>query len=1452
MFIIFLDKIVFDLIDDFFIELSRNNKDTEKLITDFSRNLETYTKGYKELDPTELENMGKIIGFYLSVYAYLYLLVKDKVKPGNIKSDNLGEINSLYQTVTDLINLYQNKKVEAEDSLTIWNSLNDKERQLIFDKSHKAYPHNLIKLIVIKKLHQKQRRHKLFEILKPTVKETSSVDILVSKKSYLDFASVESMLQAGEKLDYQEVNEVYKFLKKYSTLQVQDERSELSKIRVLFESGIIVPITHDFLRYHRNDYFFARGFTKSAEKTRKINVAVDINNQVKQLYNPKLDPVIKEKTNNLIRDLARNSIYTNVTEEVRIITRIINDHKNKKIITEEYYEEFISIKDDKFQNFNEFPDGFGIYLKLKKSILALRYSNIIALKTEDFENLNLRTYQLDTSLGIVGVCVPHRSLYNLKTSDLKLAENTDELKDNLLNKLEGKESDKSMYWIFDKQIMDNEDISKEEIESNIIEKLADLYDFVFGYMIDRLNKFVIDNQNLLFFDYRNEIKKIEDGIFRLDYNNTKYHQLDRKIYYHGVIKTDDIYDENENRQIDLTNAKDLEVKPRTIYNLATCQHFLTWEKIKKMDKLSPLYDTMIFNYIKQFATQDIAGENTLAYVCRSCQSILNIKNYIIGGQFDKSGNYITSYSSLYTSLSDLPRYKEYEEVIDFTERRIEKIAELLDITAYLGYGRKSDREKKVREVIDLILFFNSKIKYYQMMYQDEYNIIDRELKLKLKQGTYQKDAVIKSFRIQKKDLDDKYIKALFKRYNAESSVFGIVDLSKVDAFSNLIISYAIVVLILELNETDIGYLKQYNKFNYKTFLKYKSQIFDRLRIGKKNISDYNVLAFILYLFSGILLEFKVWDDKVTLDNQIIIIDTVVDILNHIVETDDTNLIELLKHLQYDEEYQLYLKRIFEVNNIKFSHKINNFYADRVIIKKLTKNAINLLSQSQGTIQTDQKYLTSEELLPDVLLKRDKFNYYFNYYKRYRSALFWIPDYYVILDYPYKVLDLRVICQDTGLFHQWEVKGTKFICQLCNKEYSYVKTLKWTKEYTEKYNKVYSDKIFGTYKTREFNQIVKRLIEGRNNEQELDVKINKEIEDNNNQQKSIVKKYQTELETKKRFLIDFVEFLDFNLNKESKLNINIYENVYRLDYNYNGIKLTKSIVIEEKYIQESKEQLFKFGVVFFIKNEVTYFFSKASLQYLGYRKKGKKIMMYEGKKNIIYLNYIKSVKRKLQYLGLPDELDLEELELIGKDRNQKIKSFIRSFHIYLWNFKYEDLPSSSRRFEESTQPLLKKYKFDLSMLKINKDFLDKIEILNDYIFFDINQIKAEKISAFSIQDKNNNLLLYYFILEFNKLIKNNADKTGTICQFFYDFLEEFTTQPENNYSLSDKIIDYVSGDIDSIQIYADVIRDLDPNEDTHLVEREELDEDETEARKEEGYDLFDNDNDPDDVAYGSMD
>ena len=1313
------------------------------------------------------------------------------------------------------------------------------------NKNKFTQAHNIIKTIIISELYTKNDKDDIKAIILASEKEKAEytfIDIVVPKEDYIDFNAIENVL-SEEDIENGLSNDIYEILTKTEDSDKIKIITHDEKILNLINNDILVPVVDDFLLYHKDSEKYDKTpydpakFKKKKEDTR-IKYITNKIDTVTDLYskNIKKNVDIKKKIEKFfyLPLSDRKAILVNNNEEIDVINKLTNQGLRSQ--ENELYNDLMNFRNYPYINFKDFKDD-GFSIKTNKTIDVVRYVTFEKInKSLGAKNIQLRVGSEDQILNVVGFillnkgdnlhCLLNNQVINIKDNN-KITKKTENGYKNMLNHLKNllikrNNIKNSVLWLLNLEkdevkLESYNQLSKMDKHKQMKIVVSKIYDDLVELIFGEIYNIVDKKKEISFYNFNRLIENINKKIFEIPKDSILFNNLKQYIVYEKHIKVKDSYDEEEDiffglqgdnviklpsiktdkedQQMILSKEKILVKKEEesAITEVervgAICQHFLTWDNITAIRKKNPnKFNSLLFEFISQYIIENKEGD----FICKSCSNQVNIKNYVTDGSHDSDGRFITFSMPVEIPIEDLPEYQKYKTVIRNVDKLIERISSVINIPYFIGSGIQTKNRRRVinKNVIDLLLIHN---KIMNKIYKNRKENIDKKYGIG-------------------KDLTNLFV------FPLENSIF--IYSSKDKDFykpkkKNNVLIYTLLMIILELNNTQILYLIGDRLCNYFRFIKYGYLLFENLKIIKNDkgdmafIKDYKTLCYVLYFASCMITKNNIWsteeegNKKKKFDPiiQKVIIHTFVDFLNSILEI-------------YSNKKRHY---IYEIISVRFFDKLNTTFNNDEIMKKIR----NIENKRIVTVDNKKKYLVTKVKPVKIANKFEVGDY--NGIKEYPKCT--VSRYQIKLkeDSKLRYFNINNItnCPD-GRFHIWKTLNKNFVCELCSLNLSNIKfNLNESENIIEKHkylrlivqtksncnssnfnrylreNKVNCE-ICRKCKNKSIENLTNReLDELKNNfikmekylydEQQKKIKnINGKIEKRDKKVRENVNRIKSQYsETKVSkddyfgFIKDFLDIMENIIGKGVNINNNnIYlkHNLYVIDHDHRGYPLDKPIYLsdkEQKINFKRDHHFFKTDVLYYTNykvGKVDVFYDATSLLLLGYKEQNRDFEKIKNKNIHLKINY--SIGNKLRMLGYPS-------------KNIQIDKRIRKLKKIYKNIKDEELIKNI-------------------VSEISRDRIDKLKkVISDIIRF-IYKIKYNYDEEFDEEDLDQLLINKYK----NKLakmdIKDNKGKRiyGKWKSIKYGIFLQDLSNKDININPNEKYVNFK--DINDYNYHGNVI------------------------------------------------
>ncbi len=1317
--------------------------------------------------------------------------------PNFYNSENNSKIIIFYNDIKNILKLVESKSIDTIKIILNNNKLKYASTIELFEQLGNDYIidnfliadnfHNIIKTFIIGIIYKQEEKEEIYKLLNQEYKkevEYKYIDIVVSnEKKIVDFSIIQKFLTFNQ-LKSGLAEEIYDFLveSKENKEIIIKENKEF--INYLFTNEIIIPISEDFLRYHKDTerYDLETNENIKDRDATKIKYVINKTNNVKNYYstilerNPKLKLEIEKYYYKQID--PRMAILYNNSEEIKIIQKL---ELYQNVDDYDLLIDLLNIRKYPYNNFKNISKD-GIKVRPQKTIEAIRYSN---LKDKKKNPLELRISNDSIDINIVGIvfnpskmplsCFTIGDLINIQDYD----KNGFHAFNKIMTKSIEKSNNKLYYWLFNNQTDIPEtsnyiNYNANDIERNIKIMLEQIYYNYANLIKDKLKNYIETKKELSLDNLNNIINHYNKTYFNLDLIPNIKNELIENIILNKIPELEIIPDDIDSiipgknkktiklpvltldkykKNIVVLGQKEIDVSEEmTKRNLPICQHYIKWNNIKKISKNTDVFTQEVFNFIKQYLKTNERGD----YICKSCNELLQVRNYVSETYYSEEDDaYIASSITIDQRLEDISKYSKYLRVIRNIDKNIEKFAYSVNLSNYLGNTIVSKLKRKaiIKDIIDLILIHTDTLRINPQSRIENNNKI---------YGT----GLSNLFFFELKD-------DIFLTSSTD------IDKLKLIKYNNIII-YLILLIILELNPGQILNLKEDKKINYFFFEKIGTVLFNNLylRVSKNekiSLLSKPLLAYIIYYFSGIVVYNRLWlfndnndtekdKQKIYIELHKTVIHTIIDLINTIIEAKFKNDSNFL--------YGLFYNRI----NIK----IDRLFNDNELL-----NRIKIMSNSKINIDETTKKIT-------YLSKKINFIDINNEYELGRNQYRECLKQSLILNKKYNKNEINfnslTICSD-GKFHKWVEKGNDLLCSNCNKTYNELMKDNQTSEiadydYYDKIKLLILNKLSKKYcisgdlhdldssgkciKCKEIPETfkpsdkeLKKLesnLEKNQNEYYLE-QINKNKKYNERMLKSkeeikeiinkFIKRYhEISKNNMTNYIDDFIDKLSKIIGDKIKIdNKTIYlkNTVYTINHDYFGNDIKNPIIILEsdnKINLIQNHNIFNKDILYYKdkSHNVYVYYDAITLQYLGYSEDNKNIKFT---KNDASIKIDLSLRDSIMYLGYENKYIniyhynknyIDNLPKILSDKNE-ILNIIRS---RINNLKQIILRIQSIIFNVRFNGIVKS-KYNINEKNIISDF-------------------TSKLKKFNIKDENNHdsVFKHYKYILTNLYIENNIN------------------------------------------------------------------------------------------------
>ena len=1264
--------------------------------------------------------------------------------------------------------------------------------------------HAIVKTLLIKnvyKLNDRTPLYKIIEQIELSSGDYSFIEIVEPTTNFLSFNTIETLLTPSE-IASGLVYKIWDYIIENENKQQITPINE--KINMLINSEIIIPIVEDFLIYHQSSEIYSKTDESKIKDDTRVKY---ITNKIETVIDLYSNTANKTKIMELFSTPLYNkkAVVRNYFEDVKIINKFINQGK-RNTSNINYFNNMIQYMRYPFINFKDTTGISYYFTKTTTVVRAVSFDTQSEFRQNNVDSyLHMRVGAQNSMCNIVG------ELHSLCSAII----NQSIIKHNKHNT--------SIYWMFDTT----------EHPDAIMFKLSKIYDNLVNYLydniIDELNKtpkiiasYALDKIDDIITTtigpqptrriYKNLFGDIEKHVYEnllLTYKQEDIKENDILYGIEGTIIELPKYTNINNNTIqkiyvDLTNIDASGNVVNDIIINGVCQHNITWYNISKLKHNKHTeYVKSLHNFVQQYVVEDIYAN----YVCISCGTFLDLKQYINDGGYDDARGYIIFSTPMEVRIEEIPEYEKYIFSIKIMDKNIDKIASSVGIPYFIGTHTNSKwrRNSIIKYTIDMVIANNKLLMNNLKQHNDIKTSLYGVSKTLSSLYTFNMENNI--FQSSTKDKDQEQFK-MIKRNN--------------------IITYMIIYMILELSESSITFFTtDKNVCDILIFDKIWLTLFEGLKIKSNdstdtfNITKYKLLCYVIYMITCRIAKHKLWHTpQITEKNikkliptiQKLIVHTLVDIINSIIEN----------------SYKPGVSYIFEVFRTRLYSKLNTLFNNNEFYNNLIMQKTQIVQNINSRTHIETRKLTT----------KDKYTYMPALWELYQPHKL-VFKYTIPEDYSITTISNLTNC-DTGKYHKWQTINNRIECTLCK---VVLKDIEYSDEQTKSINVKFkqiqhtqyaqyicikgglhmfveqdTDNICTKCKLSKMHIYTQNELQQVESEQEKMRKqqklnytnmIDKQKENNNTKyiQDVINKTYDAFRDTKQNFLNDFIHIIQKLVGNEIKsdTHFNLKDNVYIIDHDRNGKDIPQIIIYEHdnKISSIENHPYFKKNVIYYTdktSTRVDIFYDMETRKLIGYKEVSYDYVDIVNSRKKIKINY--SLFNKLKLLGYSREyIDIENYKSECKDtdvinnitykRIDNLKNCLIELqrilnrvlngtvkHVIVNDPKYDNDNYFSDIMNNIVVKYYKKIKNSKTTNEKNKGKIFKHwNAVYQGVYLNLsttmNVDKLLDTNILSKYDDGSNIVIYYIVSELTKLLKYNEDiyiKTN-ICNFIIDFFDK---------------------------------------------------------------------------------
>jgi hypothetical protein len=686
-----------------------------------------------------------------------------------------------------------------------------------------------------------------------------------------------------------------------------------------------------------------------------------------------------------------------------------------------------------------------------------------------------------------------------------------------------------------------------------------------------------------------------------------------------------------------------------------CEHENAWNAVQRLisGNLND-YNIAVSGFLDRYVIETTKSD----YNCKVCGQMLPMRSFVQDGTFDPvTQKFIAAYAPIDTPLQEVTGYDKYATIIAWLDNKITQLSLITNTNVYVGVNLQARQKRKllIKNTIDLF------VKHSQTNMRKKQNAIEREAYMQSKFGVDPNLDVIRFF-----ELSDDIV-------DVGPDVVS-EDLSIKRFKRNNLLLYLLLLFIGELSGAQISLMTFDKIANIYTYMKYSQKFFGDLKIRRSVngsetvlITDYPILCYLLHSLSYFYSRYRIWGSDKPITKVYDPIQAKV-IIN--------SFVDLFNSISVDAGRQLG-DYVYSLNATKMYTQLNQVFKNGDIVEILSKTHDRYGDGTQRS--TTLIYKVPEQIEPIIigetelppLVKDCPLSY-----KIGKSISF-----YNLAARVYRITNTYTAITNCpqGTDHDWKLKGTETICNICGEKAAEVsastirleavfyykmglvaKNLRCLAGTLHNFEQINNQEICtichrpknDTYTNAELNKLAANL-------DKLETAAAQKLLRKLSDFKILNSRYELQKETAfealsknftkavgkssgpyKDMIAKFTgllqQIIGGNVNlTDGKNPIYVQDDVYVISVGYDGTVLKRPITFtfkEKRVIFEENNPFFKMDVYYYVDNSVQIgvYYDAITLAYIGY--KPKQGAYEHGVQKNNYLKIIPSVKKMLETIA----------------------------------------------------------------------------------------------------------------------------------------------------------------------------------------------------------------------------
>ena len=512
-----------------------------------------YTTNIIEISKNQKNNVFKIENFFNSETNSNLVSMFNIIK-------NFLNAYKLGSTIDKIKIILNNNPIKFESTIKYFNKVG--EEFIIKKLLLKENSHNLVKSLIINEIYLEEDKDQILKNVdneQDTFSKYKFIEIVRSKDTKLiDFILLQKYLSVKQ-INSGLATEIYNYLEEMKIKKELSVKTNKQIVDFLFTSGILIPITEDFMRYHKDSEKYTiqsmideTSNIISMKEDTKIKLLLNKINKIKNFYSKfnENNQKLKNETEKLFfqQMIEKLPIIYNESEELKIIQKLEDSEKDSD---KDMLVELDNFRNYSYVNFKDFSkDGFNF--RPSNTVKCIRYTNVLFQQKKPDQLIEYRIGNDNIDINIVGVAwnPSFENLDYFQKKDLinvndiaKSASNSKEK--NISNNYKSFESvmeetfknprKKLFYWLFnakDDNSNVNQYVNIENLEMNqkIMNDVKEIFFLYSDLLQDKIKKEFKKFPELSIYDINNIINYYSFKFFDFNFDD----KITKDLYNFGI------------------------------------------------------------------------------------------------------------------------------------------------------------------------------------------------------------------------------------------------------------------------------------------------------------------------------------------------------------------------------------------------------------------------------------------------------------------------------------------------------------------------------------------------------------------------------------------------------------------------------------------------------------------------------------------------------------------------------------------------------------------------------------------------------------------------------------------------------------------------------------------------------------------------------------------------------